>query len=153
LRSVRRAIATAPWRISERLLRSIQPYHPPEIACGNWASNPRMVPSGGLDNRCVLMPAHSGLRCLLMALSGQSSCARVCRYWTKADKVRFRPATVCPLLTQLRHWLCTAAIVSMPVSAPIKVLVCAVTMLPPEVRGGYAAARVHHASSRINFPF
>src|ERR1035437_3720690 len=69
LRSVRRAIATAPWRISERLLRSIQPYHPPEIACGNWASNPRMAPSGGLDNRCVLMPAHSGLRCLLMALS------------------------------------------------------------------------------------
>jgi hypothetical protein len=28
----------------------------------------------------------------------------------------------CPLLTQQRHWLCTAAMVLMPVSAPIKVL-------------------------------
>jgi hypothetical protein len=26
------------------------------------------------------------------------------------------------LLTQLRHWLCTAAMILMPVSAPIKVL-------------------------------
>jgi hypothetical protein len=26
------------------------------------------------------------------------------------------------LMTQLRHWVCTAAIVLMPVSAPIKVL-------------------------------
>src|SRR5450830_1541759 len=78
LRSVRRAIATAPWRISERLLRSIQPYHPPEIACGNWASNPRMAPSGGLDNRCVLMPAHSGLRCLLMMLWTAPPPAREC---------------------------------------------------------------------------
>ena len=30
---------------------------------------------------------------------------------------------VCPLMTQQRHWLCTAAMVLMPVSAPIKVLV------------------------------
>ena len=29
----------------------------------------------------------------------------------------------CLLLTHLRHWLCTAAIVLMPVSAPIEVLV------------------------------
>jgi hypothetical protein len=29
----------------------------------------------------------------------------------------------CPLMTHQRHWLCTAAIVLMPVSAPIKVLV------------------------------
>ena len=32
LRSVRRTIAMEPLRISERLLRSIQPGHPPEIA-------------------------------------------------------------------------------------------------------------------------
>jgi hypothetical protein len=44
------------------------------------------------------------------------------RYWTKADNRGFWPATVCTLLTQLRHRLCTAAMVLMPVSAPIKVL-------------------------------
>jgi hypothetical protein len=40
-----------------------------------------------------------------------------------ADKVGFWPAEVCPLLTQQRHHLCTAAMVLMLVSAPIKVLV------------------------------
>src|ERR1035437_6770830 len=35
----------------------------------------------------------------------------------------FWPAMVCPLLTHKRHRLCTAAMVLMPVSAPIKVLV------------------------------
>jgi hypothetical protein len=43
------------------------------------------------------------------------------RFWTKADNGGFWP--VCPLLTQQRHWLCTAAMVLMPVSAPIEVLV------------------------------
>src|SRR5450759_3083244 len=41
---------------------------------------------------------------------------------TKADKSRFWPAVVCPLLTQKRHWLCTAATVLIPVSAPIELL-------------------------------
>jgi hypothetical protein len=45
------------------------------------------------------------------------------RYWTKADKDRFWPGMVCPLLTHQRHWLCTAAMFLMPVSAPSKVLV------------------------------
>ena len=45
------------------------------------------------------------------------------RFWTKADKSGFWPKTVCLLMTQQRHWLCTAAMVLMPVSAPIKVLV------------------------------
>jgi hypothetical protein len=45
------------------------------------------------------------------------------RYWTRADNGGFWPAMVCPLLTQLRHWLCTAAIILMPVSASIEVLV------------------------------
>jgi hypothetical protein len=35
--------------------------------------------------------------------------------------------------------LCTAAMVLMPVSAPIKVLVSADTMLSPELGCGYAA--------------
>src|ERR1039457_6777080 len=38
---------------------------------------------------------------------------------TKADNVGFGPAMVCSLMTHLRHWMCTAAIVLMPVSAPI----------------------------------
>jgi hypothetical protein len=41
----------------------------------------------------------------------------------EADNGGFLPAMVCPLLTQQRHWLCTAAMVLMPVSASIKVLV------------------------------
>jgi hypothetical protein len=45
------------------------------------------------------------------------------RYWATADNGGFWPATVSPLLTQQRHLLCTAAMVLMPVSAPIKVLV------------------------------
>jgi len=45
------------------------------------------------------------------------------RYWTKADKAGFWREMVCPLLTHKRHWLCTAAMVLMLVSAPIKVLV------------------------------
>ena len=32
------------------------------------------------------------------------------------------PVTVCPLLTRSRHWLCSAAMVLMPVSASIEVL-------------------------------
>ena len=40
-----------------------------------------------------------------------------------ADKVGFWPEPVCPLMTQQRHWQCTAAMVLMPISAPIKVLV------------------------------
>src|SRR5450759_280609 len=42
------------------------------------------------------------------------------RFWTKADNGGFWTATACPLLTQQRHWLCTAAMVLMPASAPIK---------------------------------
>ena len=57
----------------------------------------------------------------------------IVRYWTKADNGRFWPATVCPLLTQQRHRLCTAAMVLMPVSAPIKVLVCAAKMPSPDL--------------------
>jgi hypothetical protein len=45
------------------------------------------------------------------------------RFWTKADKGGFWPEMVCPLMTQSRHWLCAAAMVLMPVSAPIEVLV------------------------------
>jgi hypothetical protein len=42
---------------------------------------------------------------------------------------------VCPLLTQQRHWLCTAAMVLMPVSAPIEVLVWASKVPSPELGG------------------
>src|SRR5450759_1518535 len=44
------------------------------------------------------------------------------RYWTIADKGGFWAAMVCPLMTQLRHWLCTAALFLMSVSTPVKVL-------------------------------
>ena len=40
-----------------------------------------------------------------------------------ADNGVFWPAMVCLLLTQQRHHLCTAAMLSMPVSASIEVLV------------------------------
>jgi hypothetical protein len=43
------------------------------------------------------------------------------------------------VLTHQRQWLCTAALVLMPSLSPIKVLVCADTMLPPELGCGYAA--------------
>jgi hypothetical protein len=45
------------------------------------------------------------------------------RFRTTADNSGFSPVMVCPLMTQQRHWLCTAAMFLMPVSAPFKVLV------------------------------
>ena len=39
------------------------------------------------------------------------------------DKARHRASAARPRLTHKRHWLCTAAIGLMPISAPIKVLV------------------------------
>jgi hypothetical protein len=45
------------------------------------------------------------------------------RFRTAADNGGFSPAMVCPLMTHQRHRLCTAAMVLMPVSASIKVLV------------------------------
>src|SRR5664280_695721 len=39
----------------------------------------------------------------------ETSYGNVC-FWTKADKVGFWPAMVCPLMTQLRHWLCPRAV-------------------------------------------
>ena len=44
----------------------------------------------------------------------------LCPQLAEADMSQWREIRV---LTHMRHWLCTAAIVLMPVSAPIKVLV------------------------------
>src|ERR1035437_4185842 len=65
-----------------------------------------------------------------------------------ADIRGFWLAMVCPLMTQLRHWLCTAAMFLMPVSAPIKVLVGAAKMPSPKLGVRHEAARVHHALRR-----
>ena len=61
----------------------------------------------------------------------------VCLNWARTDlcggrevtrvptaiKSGFWAAPACPLMTHKRHWLCNAAMVLMPVSAPFKVLV------------------------------
>ena len=47
-------------------------------------------------------------------------------------------------LTHLRHWLCTAPIVSVPIKVPVS----ADAMLSSELPNRYAATRVHHASRR-----
>jgi hypothetical protein len=44
------------------------------------------------------------------------------RFWTIADIAGFWREMAWSLMTHKRHWLCTAAMVLMPVSAPIKVL-------------------------------
>src|ERR1019366_8554052 len=51
-------------------------------------------------------------------------------------------------MTHKRHWLCTAAMVLIPVLAPIKVLASADRMPSPELGGGHATARVHYPSWR-----
>src|SRR5450755_1775617 len=58
---------------------------------------------------------------------------------------------VCPLMTHKRHWLCTAAMVLMPVLAPIKVPTWPDTMPSPEFGGEYATARVHHTDWRHGY--
>src|SRR5712692_1234943 len=47
-------------------------------------------------------------------------------------------------LTHLRHWLCTAPIVSVPIKVPVS----ADAMLSSELGNRYAATRVHHAGRR-----
>ena len=57
-----------------------------------------------------------------MALSGQSrQRSNLSAIGVTADKFLFLSVTVCPLMTHKRHWLCTAAMLSMAISAPIKV--------------------------------
>jgi hypothetical protein len=46
-------------------------------------------------------------------LAGNPTEPAFVRFWTKADKDRFWPGTLCPLMTHQRHWLCTAAMVLM----------------------------------------
>ena len=46
--------------------------------------------------------------------------------------------------THLRHWLCTAPIVSVPIKVPVS----ADAMLSSELGNRYAATRVHHAGRR-----
>jgi hypothetical protein len=50
-------------------------------------------------------------------------------------------------MTQVRHWLCTAARVLMPISAPIKVLVCRRLMTVPGV--GPVVSLTYRAVGRI----
>jgi hypothetical protein len=65
----------------------------------------------------------AAVRWSLMALSGHSRRRNILSaFGPKRTKVGFWPAMVCPLMTHKRHWLCTAAMVLMSVSAPIKVL-------------------------------
>jgi hypothetical protein len=53
-------------------------------------------------------------------------------------------------LTQLRHWLYTAAMDLMPISAPIEELVSTAKMPSLELGGQHAATRVHHAPRRCS---
>src|SRR5712691_6531710 len=47
-------------------------------------------------------------------------------------------------MTHLRHWLCTAPIVSVPIKVPVS----ADAMLSSELGNRYAATRVHHVGRR-----
>src|SRR5476649_2240265 len=74
-------------------------------------------------------------------LSGTAACGIYpAAIGATADNIGYQPATVCPLMTQSGHWLCTAAKALMPVSAPSTALVCADTILSPELGSGYATA-------------
>src|SRR5450759_2881888 len=72
-------------------------------------------------------------------MSAIGGIAIIGRHWHLMDRSR---------MTQQRHSLCTAAMVLMSFSAPIKVLVKTDTMPSPELGGGHEAARVHHAFRR-----
>src|ERR1035441_8700399 len=59
-----------------------------------------------------IFPLHRGRR-PYMALSGQSrQRSNLSAIGVTADKFLFLSVTVCPLMTQQRHWLCTAAMVN-----------------------------------------
>jgi hypothetical protein len=60
--------------------------------------------------RCVVADWH---------LADNPTAPAFVRFWTKADNGGFRPPKVCPLMTQMRHWLCTAAMFLMSLSAPL----------------------------------
>ena len=59
----------------------------------------------------------------LLAQSGQSNRTRVCRLLDNNGQKPPGRWIDTQRLTPKRHWLCTAAMVLMPVSAPIEVLV------------------------------
>ena len=62
-------------------------------------------------------------------------------FWGQSGHRKLKPP--CPFLTHQRHWLRIAAMVLKPVSAPIKALVGADTMLSHRLGSGRAATRVH----------
>src|SRR5450759_4159494 len=81
------------------------------------------IPKSHLEPREILISCAKRLLQQYRHLADNPAAPAFVCFWTKADKGGFWPAMVCPLLTHQRHWLCTAAMVLMSVSAPIKVLV------------------------------
>ena len=64
----------------------------------------------------------AAVRWSLLALNGQTDRAGFVGYWTNNGQRAAQASIDTQRLTHKRHWLCTAAMVLMPVSAPIKVL-------------------------------
>src|ERR1039457_4416874 len=70
------------------------------------------------ENPCQLGAVHT------WHFADNSVAPAFVRYWrVTADNVGFWPELAWSLMTHKRHWLCTAAMFSMSVSAPIKVRV------------------------------
>ena len=63
------------------------------------------------------------MQCRLLALSGHFNRSRVCPLLDKSGQSWILARDGLSANDPKRHWLCTAAMVLMPVSAPIKVLV------------------------------
>src|ERR1019366_4301021 len=94
---------------------------------GDFGNEPEAILIGdhGLSRLLAekLSPRDLGLLQQNRHIADNPSAPAFVRFRTTADNGGFWPATVCPLLTHKRHWLCNAAMVLMPVSAPFKVLV------------------------------
>ena len=63
------------------------------------------------------------------------------RFGCEADMAGPATGSSRSLVTHLRHWLCTAPIVSVPIEVPVS----ADAMLSSELGNRYAATRVYHA--------
>src|SRR5271169_3352291 len=104
-------------------VRSAQAQAPAQVA--NSSSNHRIrTPDVIYERPPKLAVFLIAVRSSRMAQSEQSPrCNKLSVIGPKRTKVDLSRLTVCPLMTQVRHWLCIAAMVLMPVSAPIEVLI------------------------------
>src|SRR5664280_605997 len=98
---------------------------PPKKRCAVYGQNivpdPLVDPGNPPHRHQACTAAHPTRAHHRMVTLAKSSPSRGAPLPSQKESATVMLGPVCLLMTQLRHWLCTAAMVLMPVSAPIEV--------------------------------